>query len=328
MSENIPNCEVCSGTNFVPLWEKDELFYQKCNDCGLIRLYPQTSDERLAHIYQNIYKEIWTTDENLFRKLKTKLYRKIFSQFKVSDLNRLKLLDIGAAKGTLMDTAQEMGMIAYGCEVGEESVRVLKNKFGEDRIFDGYFDQIDFVPKNVYDSFDIITMFDLIEHIRNPGRTLEQAHKLLKINGKIICYLPDSSSMMAKVCRKRWEFFCPEHLYSFSKSNIKQLFQRHGFQVECVKATPKYLTVKYARHLLGHHLKGGIAQFIRPLLFLIPKPFDSICLPYYIGQMTVIASKNHHSYTAPPPYFNTKINANNHSNNFRKNKQVNIQQAA
>jgi SAM-dependent methyltransferase len=293
---NIPNCEVCSCSEFLPLWEKEELSYQKCKKCGLIRLYPQTSDERLAHIYQNIYKEIWTTDENLFRKLKTKLYRKIFSQFKISDLNGLKLLDIGAAKGTLMDTAQELGMITYGCEVGEESVRILRNKFGEDRIFEGYFEQINFEQKNKYGFFDVISMFDLIEHVRDPGKTLKQANELLKDGGRIICYLPDTSSMMARVAGKRWEFYCPEHLYSFSKSNIKHLFSKYGFQVESVRATPKYLTVKYARHLLGHHLKGGIAQRIRPLLFLIPEPLASLCLPYYIGQMTVIATKQ-----IPPP---------------------------
>ncbi|MDR1924504.1 MAG: hypothetical protein LBQ66_09015 [Planctomycetaceae bacterium] len=82
---NVTVCEVCSGSTFKSLFEKDNESYQQCVTCGLIRIYPQPSDERLNKIYNEDYPQIWGNDENVYRPLKEKLNRMIFNYIKARE---------------------------------------------------------------------------------------------------------------------------------------------------------------------------------------------------------------------------------------------------
>jgi 2-polyprenyl-3-methyl-5-hydroxy-6-metoxy-1,4-benzoquinol methylase len=294
-----PNCEVCSQTIFKELFEKDGQSYQKCTSCGLIRIYPQTSDEQLNEIYQHDYNQIWGNDESVYRNLKKHLNLKLLKpaiDLVTNTITRerkkpIRLLDIGAATGMLMETAQELGCKVYGVEIGEKSVETLKNKFGNDNIVDGYFEQIDFESLGMYNSFDIISMVDLLEHVRDPNRTLEQANLLLRDSGIVVCYIPNTASLAARILGRNWELYCSMHLYSFSKQNLKMLFNKHGFEIISIKPSPRYLTVEYVRNFVKYQLKDGIAGKLLPIMNCIPHFLSRIIIPCYTGQVTVLARK-------------------------------------
>jgi hypothetical protein len=72
-------CEVCSSSTFKYLFKKDSESYQQCKSCGLVRIYPQPTNQRLDKIYNEEYPLIWGNDENVYRPLKLKLNRMILN---------------------------------------------------------------------------------------------------------------------------------------------------------------------------------------------------------------------------------------------------------
>jgi SAM-dependent methyltransferase len=200
-------------------------------------------------------------------------------------------LDIGAATGMLMEIAEQLGYEAYGVEIGDVSVVTLQNKFGIDRVFHGWFDQMNVDDCGGIDFFDTVTMVDVLEHVRNPNRTLNQINKVLKKGGRVLCYLPNTSSLAAKLLGSRWEFYCTQHLFSFSAKNLKMLFEKHGFEILTAHPSPRYLTIEYARNVIKHELHGGLGEGLLPILNHVPKFLARIIIPCYVGNLTIVAQK-------------------------------------
>jgi SAM-dependent methyltransferase len=289
-------CEICANTNFVELWQKDGENYQRCINCGLVRIFPQPSDERLTRIYDEDYACIWGKDEQemIFKHLKRKLSLLVLrplSKF----VRRGRLLDIGAGSGMLMETAAELEYETYGVEGGETSVKNLQRKFGRDRVFGGWLEAMDFESFGKTDFFDVITMVDVLEHSRDPNLTLDIANKLLKAGGIVSCYIPTTSSLAAKLMGKRWDSYCTMHTFSFSNENLRVLFSQHGFDVLSINTAPRFLTVEYARLFARHLLHGGMVEKLLPVLDLVPGFLARIVFPVYCGQVLMIARKARNS---------------------------------
>jgi SAM-dependent methyltransferase len=200
-------------------------------------------------------------------------------------------LDIGAATGMLMETAEQLGYEVYGVEIGDASVTTLKNKFGIDHVFHGWFDQMDISECGGFEFFDTVTMVDVLEHVRAPNRTLNQINKILKKGGRVLCYLPNTNSLAARLLGSRWEFYCTPHLFSFSAKNLKMLFEKHGFEILMFHPSPRYLTIEYARNVIKHELRGGLGEWLLPILNHIPKFLSRIIVPCYVGNLTIVAQK-------------------------------------
>ncbi len=87
-----------------------------------------------------------------------------------------------------------------------------------------------------------------------------------------------------------WSHYCPEHLFSFSRSNITTLLKKKGFNVISVRDAPKYLNLEYAGNvLLSRH--DAFNRAMGRLVRLVPKVFRFRPYPLYVGQMLVVAQK-------------------------------------
>lgn len=281
-------CEVCNHKSLTSLFEKDSYHYEKCPNCGLIRIHPQPTDEALEAIYQNGYYAAWGETEDVFRSIKRKTFTSLLNMIP-ENIRGGKLLDVGAATGILMELACEWGYEPYGVEASQDGAASIARKFGAERLFADYFDQIDFAKTGLIGNFDVVTMIDLIEHVRDPNEALRQAHSLLKSDGFLLLFLPETGSLSARVLGKKWNYYAPEHLFSFSKNCIAQLLQKNGFKVYKMGASPKYLNIEYASNVLKR-IPGSFG-FLRPILALTPPAMKRIPIPLYVGQMTVLARK-------------------------------------
>jgi SAM-dependent methyltransferase len=200
-----------------------------------------------------------------------------------------KLLDVGAATGILMEVAQEQGYESYGVEVASDGVETIKQKFGAERVFSGCFDQIDFTAAGMMGKFDIVTMIDTLEHVRDPNEALRKVYSLLKPKGYLLLYFPNTASWTARILGKRWNYYCPEHLFSFSQDCISQILLKHSFKVCRLEAAPKYLTIEYFNNVL-ERIPGSIG-FLRSFLAHSPSALKRIPIPLYVGQMKILAQK-------------------------------------
>jgi SAM-dependent methyltransferase len=192
----------------------------------------------------------------------------------------------------LLETAEQLGYEVYGVEIGNASVDVLRNKFGFEHVFHGWFDQMEIECCGGAEFFDLVTMVDVLEHVRNPNNTLNQISKVLKKGGLVACYIPNTSSWAAKILGSRWEFYCTPHLFAFSARNLKALFEKHGFDVLASYPSPRYLSIEYARNVIQYELHGGLGELMLPILKRVPKFLARLIMPCYVGNLTIIVQKN------------------------------------
>jgi SAM-dependent methyltransferase len=287
------NCEICSEPNLLPLWVKDGESYQRCPSCGLVRIFPPPSAERLEKIYQDDYKQLWNEVEQIYRPLKKKLNTRVLTSVLRWVRGGGAICDIGAATGLLMETGAEMGFDVYGVEGGELGAGAIRKKFGEDRLFYGWLEQIDFAALGKLNYFDAVTMVDVLEHSADPNVMLEIVHRILKDGGVVACYVPTTSSLTAAILKKRWDFYCTPHLFAFSNNNLRTLFSHHGFDILAIRPYPRYLSIEYACAVIKHVLKEGIGAALLPVLRYVPAFLARIVIPIYCGQVLVIARKRH-----------------------------------
>jgi 2-polyprenyl-3-methyl-5-hydroxy-6-metoxy-1,4-benzoquinol methylase len=283
-------CEVCGNASLVPIFEKAGHRYEKCRVCGLTRIHPQPTEQELEAIYQGGYYDFWG-GEKAFRSLKFRTFASVLNMLPKT-AQKGRLLDVGAATGILMELARELGYEAYGVEVARDGVSAIAEKFGRDHVFSGYFDRIDFGVTRSLGTFDVVSMIDLLEHVRDPNMTLHQANALLKSHGWLLLVLPDTSSWTAHILGKRWDHYNVEHLFSFSPAPLSRMLGRHGLQVRRLEPALKYLSLEYLQCHSRHY--PGALKFLAPLRAVTPRWFGRIPIPLYSGQMQVMAQKEGH----------------------------------
>ena len=130
-----------------------------------------------------------------------------------------RLLDIGCAKGFFVKIALEAGYDAYGIDFSEYAIRKAKSIVG-DRV-----QKIDIEKNYPYPnkSFNIITAWDLLEHLKDPEKFLKRASALLKPKGYLFMTTLNYSSLMSRLMPNNWRFLHPLHI---SYRITPQLLQR------------------------------------------------------------------------------------------------------
>jgi 2-polyprenyl-3-methyl-5-hydroxy-6-metoxy-1,4-benzoquinol methylase len=137
------------------------------------------------------------------------------------------LLDVGCATGEFLEAAKKRGWSAHGIEISEYGSNICKQKgLNVNR---GILDQAA-LPEN---HFDVVTMWDVLEHTPDPYKELLIVNRLVKKKGLICLSVPNFGSLRAMIERKNWwAFFSSrEHLYFFTPKTITALLKKTGFTV-------------------------------------------------------------------------------------------------
>ncbi|MDO8183419.1 MAG: class I SAM-dependent methyltransferase [bacterium] len=152
-----------------------------------------------------------------------------------------QLLDIGSAFGYLMEVAEGYGFEVFGVELSSFSSAIAKKKFGS-KVFAGRLEEAKFTKAN----FDVITMFDLIEHIPQPLEFMKEVRRVLKTGGFIAITTPDTGSLSYWLLGLggwfHWKF---EHLGYFNHKSIEELARHTGFTVVEKKRAYKAMSFQY-----------------------------------------------------------------------------------
>jgi len=140
------------------------------------------------------------------------------------------LLDVGSGTGAFVSEMSENGWQVTGLEPDEGARRVAKEKFNcdlknTDKLFE--------LPLN---SFDVITLWHVLEHIHDLKIYITQLKNLLKQNGKMIIAVPNYTSFDASTYREHWAAYdVPRHLYHFSPLSMKVLTEENGLRITAYK---------------------------------------------------------------------------------------------
>jgi SAM-dependent methyltransferase len=151
-----------------------------------------------------------------------------------------RLLDFGSGLGFFLSVAKEQGWQTLGLEPRPASAIYTRAKFGIDVITDTL--QADTLPP---DHFDVITSFQVFEHLLEPAIDLQRLRAALKANGLILIEVPNFETWSMKLQRARHRHFVGDHVNFFSAQTLGALLNRSGFSVVSVYQPTRYMTVRY-----------------------------------------------------------------------------------
>jgi 2-polyprenyl-3-methyl-5-hydroxy-6-metoxy-1,4-benzoquinol methylase len=166
--------------------------------------------------------------------------------------NKGKILDIGAGTGEFLSVAQQDGWHTTGLEPSDKAKQIAINK------------GVSFVATIAQledHSFDVITMWHVLEHVPDLDHQIKELKRLLKPTGSLIIAVPNFKSFDAQHYGKFWAAYdVPIHFWHFSKTAIQKLFQKE--QMELVKILPMKFDSFYVS-LLSEKYKTGRMNFIK-----------------------------------------------------------------
>ena len=245
-----------------PLWQIGDYTLVRCLDSGLVYLSNPLSREELERFYSLKYFEgevsrkgysSYEADESVLRANFRQHFRHILKDVarEGKDAKQLRLLDYGCAYGYFLDEVKDAFREVRGVEVNDAVAEVGRRRFGLD-IESGSAGE----PSMGRDSLDIITMWDVIEHLATPRSTLSACAAALKTGGQLYLTTGDIESPLARVLRQHWRLINPpQHITYFSRRTLSGLLQQCGFKVVgmwyCGKRVSLEFLLFIARYLLG-----------------------------------------------------------------------------
>ncbi len=253
-----------------------------CNECSLAYLNPRLKSDMILESYSTAVDPVFVKQNELRVATFKRSLKKILKKLDIKPTKEMKVLDVGCAGAAFPKAASDLGFTAQGIEPSKWMVDYGRKTYGLD-IKAGILEDFKFAPK----SFDLVTFWDVIEHVPSPQDSLKRVHGILKDSGYLIVNYPDYESWACKIMGKRWPFFLSVHLFYFSPKTIKRLLDKAGF--ELVSLTPYWQTLQ-----LGYVLKRASA-YVKPLGLaekLVTKMgLGELPLTYNLGQTLVIARK-------------------------------------
>lgn len=285
-------CKACAHNEIIEKFIFHNYHVYSCNYCGFSWLNPQPSDLDLSKIYSQHYfldeGDLELTEiVNKLKRATAELYLKQLEENSRVSNEKLSLLEIGCGMGDFLLSAQSKGFQVTGLEVTDHLVNLANSRIGSTNVYKGYIEDDLFEGK----SFDLITFFDVIEHVRNPFDFLGHVNRLLKKSGKVYIVTPSLDSWSAKFLGKNWMEYKIEHLSYFTKKAMIHLLERIGFHK--VKFYPNYkiLNLDYInRHFIRFPVKG-LSSVVNLIRKLTPNKLAYMPIKIVASGMAVIAEK-------------------------------------
>jgi SAM-dependent methyltransferase len=208
----------------------------RCTQCGLLYVNPRPTQKEIENFYPDFYCWKETIDSATYfsgaiKKLE-KIYRlhllnyEVKKALKFTRINSGRILDVGCGTGDRLDIFRKNGFEVFGVEVSSSA------KFAQEslklNVFQGGLLEAGFADN----FFDLITLYNVLEHTHNPGQVLREAHRILKKSGFLIIQVPNTDSLQFKIFQKRWAAFdVPRDLYYFNILLLKGILKKEDFEV-------------------------------------------------------------------------------------------------
>jgi SAM-dependent methyltransferase len=237
--ERLENCPVCGSVNFrdkLQVQDKSvsqELFtIVQCQNCEFQFTNPRPDAAHIGKYYES---DAYVSHNSGAQGLINQVYKlaRVFTvRRKVTLITKLnggragRLLDYGCGTGHFLAGAKEKGWQVAGLEPNDRARQEATERVGQP------IQEPSALTALAPGSFDVITLWHVLEHVHTLNETLDQLLAALKPGGKLLIAVPNVESLDAKHYRQDWAAYdVPRHLYHFSPSTMKQLLAEHGLVV-------------------------------------------------------------------------------------------------
>jgi 2-polyprenyl-3-methyl-5-hydroxy-6-metoxy-1,4-benzoquinol methylase len=241
--------------------EKFELIYNSEFDMFVTTPKPDKND---LGKYYNSENYISHTDANktLFEKIyqlvKSYSLRKKVKLINTFDLQGKKLLDVGCGTGSFLQKATNSNWQVSGVEPNKDARNIAEQKLPKKASL--YKSLENLVSNAKPNSFDVITLWHVLEHVSDLDAYIKNLKTLLKPKGILLVAVPNYKSYDAIYYHEFWAAYdVPRHLWHFSQNSIKRLFQEH--QMKLIKVLPMKFDSYYVALLSEKYQKGKSNPF-------------------------------------------------------------------
>jgi len=248
------SCTTCGSPNLDRYLRASVGTVLQCRACGVVFLSPVEQESKKADVLYS--KEYFTEREGYFfhdgvadssghESPHIEDFRLGLELIAAHARPPGRLLDVGCATGSFLSLAKGSGWDCRGVEVSSFAAAQARERTGCE-VFCGQFAEVPFAEG----TFDVITMWDLLEHLPDPVTALRKAAALLKPNGLLLVNTPNEDSLTRRVARFLYHgtggwlqapvnrLYHHFHLYYFSAGTLAPLFGRAGFDLATLKTKP------------------------------------------------------------------------------------------
>jgi ubiquinone/menaquinone biosynthesis C-methylase UbiE len=213
----------------------------RCRRCGLGYTNPRLSSAEIMRAYEAVQDPLYV-EEYDGRALTFKRHLRRVEELK-SPPGRL--LDVGAYSGVFVEAARARGWDAWGLEPCRWAVDLARSR-GLNMI-EGSLETISIEEQ----SFDVVTMWDVIEHVTDPLDQLRKVQRLLKPGGLAVVHTMDLDSSFSRLMGSRWPWLMEMHIYYFTPRTLGKMAEVAGLKVVRARAEGRYLRLGYIATRIG-----------------------------------------------------------------------------
>ena len=279
------SCILCGTDEYVTLFSDAPFRIVRCAECGLVYTLPRLPTARILEMYQVGY---WRSAEarnfgytdylrDRDRYLRTfRLRSKVIDRYKTSTG---RVLDIGCAAGFFLKVMEEKGWETTGVEISALMADFARTELRLNNVFPGTLEEQQFEAE----SFDVITLWDVIEHLEDPRSVLATTKRLLKNDGILVLETQNVESVFARFMGRRWHHYkFEEHLWHFSPKTLSALLALEHFAVVEMSSrrAGKYVAMNFALERSAR-IHSALPELLLPLrclgsLSLYVNPMDEM----------------------------------------------------
>jgi len=223
------------GTDFLFESTSKTFTLYSCEACRCLFLHPMPDSREIERFYPADY--WWNARRSGGLKKLESVYRKLALHDHIAFITKaagnrgVDVLDVGCGSGTLLGLLKQRGFRVNGLDFSPEAAAIAKAENGVD-VAVGSLEEAHFPAE----SFDVVTLFHVMEHVTNPRLVLAQVSRVLKPNGVAILQVPNIESWQFKIFGARWYGLdIPRHVIDYSRNSMLKLLADSGFVVNRIR---------------------------------------------------------------------------------------------
>lgn len=265
------NCPVCNSIKNTYQFEKYGFSLVQCDKCSTAffdQIPVNTNDIYSAPHAIGDAQQAYLTNKD-YRKIRFAAERiQLIEQHLSKQLKETSILDVGCGTGWFLETAKEHGATCFGLELGKDLAEFTSKRL-DIKVWNCDLQEI-----HTDIRFDVITMFDLIEHVESPLLLINSAKKLLKENGIIVIFTPQFDSVAIQTMKDKSNLIMPaEHLSYFTEKTVEKLAELSEMQI--VYYTTKGIDLGDLKSFYEYNNQVQLAESCANLYDIIQPVIDS-----------------------------------------------------
>jgi SAM-dependent methyltransferase len=280
-----PGCPICRSTGPARCYDKPPALYFRCADCGFIFQHPLPAPATFVAYAEAEYQGGLYSEYVRARDMKLEHFRRRLALVRKHRQSG-RLLDIGCSCGYFMEVASEAGFDVHGLEFSASAIAAAAPQI-QSRIRQA---RVEELSESRDGRFDVITAFDIIEHLNAPLDFLSHARRLLSTEGVLVISTPDAGHWLRALMGVRWPMLQPmQHVSLFSGDALQKALREAGFLE--IRITPA-LKVMSWNYLVGQlpTLNPLLYSAARTATRLLPDRTASRWRAVNIGEILAIAT--------------------------------------